>query len=186
MTQYAGQFLISMPALHDRYFGRSVVYLCEHDEQGAMGFVINKTIDEFNMQELYAQLDIPLDEMIVSEDVNLLQGGPVQEDRGFVIHPANEVWRSSIEYTPGIAVTTSIDILEAIGQGQGPHTGLLCLGYAAWQPGQLEDEIKQNMWLTTDIEHDIIFEVACSRRWQRAAETLGINVETIVNVAGHA
>lgn len=186
MTNYSGQFLISMPALNDQFFGRSVVYVCEHNEKGAMGFVINKLIDEFDIQELYTQLNIPLDEHLVSPEIALVQGGPVQQDRGFVIHPADEVWRSTIEYTPGIAVTTSIDILEAIGRGEGPERALLCLGYAGWGEGQLDDEIKQNMWLTSDIANDIFFKVPFGKRWQRAAESFGVNVETIVNVAGHA
>lgn len=184
MESLVGQFLISMPALQDGLFARSLVYLCQHDDRGAVGFIINKPMKKISIQTVLEQLGIEAS----GAELNtvLLSGGPVQPERGFVIHPANQVWRSTFEPSPGIAVTTSLDILEAIGRGEGPNQTLLALGYAGWEPGQLEDEIKANAWLTCDFDKRLLFETEFEDRWRLAAGSFGFNFETMVTEAGHA
>lgn len=181
----AGKFLISMPALQDGIFARSVVYLCQHDDTGAVGFVINKPVERAFTGQILKQLKLEQTDDLGSK-VTLLKGGPVQLERGFVIHPANKLWRATFEPNTGVAVTTSLDILESISCGEGPNKALLVLGYAGWEAGQLENEIKANAWLTADFNHDILFNTSLDKRWKQAANVFGFDLETMVMDAGHA
>jgi putative transcriptional regulator len=185
MNTVTGQFLISMPAVKDDMFERAVVYVCQHDDRGALGFIINKPIIDVYFDDVFTQLEIPTTDTAASNLV-LLDGGPVQQERGFVIHPESNEWHSTFKPNPGISVTTSVDILEAIACGEGPEKLLVALGYAGWDAGQLEDEIKSNLWLTTDMNSDVLFNIPFAKRWQRAANVFGVDINTMVQEAGHA
>lgn len=175
-------FLIAMPGLGDPNFHHTVTYLFQHDETGAIGLVINRPA-EIQLGDIFAQLDIP----IAAEFDNIIHiGGPVQQDRGFVIHPPEGEWQSSLQVSDQLCVTTSKDILEAIAQGKGPKQNLVALGYAGWGPGQLENEMAQNAWLSGPSDADIIFQTPVEKRWHQAAALLGVDANLISDQAGHA
>lgn len=177
-------FLIAMPTLQDPNFVRSVTYICAHGDDGAMGIVVNRPL-EFGLGEVLAQMELTgVDEHIAGQPVYL--GGPVQTDRGFVIHRPATTWNSTIEITPEVAVSTSRDILAAIAEGTGPRDVIVALGYAGWGPGQLEQEMADNAWLSGPADLDIIFATPPAERWQRAAHLIGIDVKSISHQVGHA
>lgn len=190
-----GHFLIAMPALTDPYFSKSVTFICTHNEDGAMGVVINRPTD-ITYDTLFEKINIELhDSSLALEPV--LYGGPVQPDRGFVLHPAafknlqNSDWDSSITIAENTALTTSKDILEAVALGTGPEKMLLTLGYAGWTPGQLEHEIAQNAWLSVqpkDVStlHKILYETEYEEKLNATMALLGINFGMLSDVAGHA
>jgi putative transcriptional regulator len=177
-------FLIAMPTLADPNFSRTVTYICAHNDEGAMGIVINRPL-ELALGEVLSQMDLKS----TIPDVNRLPvylGGPVHTDRGFVIHrPASE-WNSTIAISADVAVSTSRDILEAISHGSGPRDTLIALGYAGWAAGQLEHEMAQNAWLSGPADIEIIFNIPAARRWQRAADLIGIDLSAISHDVGHA
>lgn len=180
----ANQFLIAMPALDDSYFGRTVIYLCEHDDEGAMGLVVNRTTD--------LSIEQVLEEMNLKEGLNtaieqkVLSGGPVQTDRGFILHNGEKQWSSSLQLSEQIIITTSKDILTNLDTPAGPEKYLMALGYAGWSAGQLEQEILDNTWLTVDADPSIIFDTPADQRWEKAVQMLGINIEQLTHFAGHA
>lgn len=178
-------FLIAMPSLTDKYFNRSVTYILEHGEQGAMGIVINQP-SNMTFRELLGQVDekAPVSDSI-SEKI-VLCGGPVQADRGFVIHESSGEWNSSTRITEDIVVTTSKDILLAIGKENGPQNNILTLGYAGWEAGQLEQEIQENSWLTIPASKDILFDTPIHKRWETAVNKLGIDIWQLTQQAGSA
>jgi len=180
----AGNLLIAMPAMPDPNFNRTVTYICEHSEKGALGLVINRPLD-MELSEVFEQLDLDVSRPALSRRP-VLQGGPVQLERGFVLHRSDVKWDSTMEVTNSVFVTTSRDILTAMAAGRGPDTALVALGYAGWGPGQLEDEIAANAWLSVPAEPEIIFETPFEERWQRAAGLLGVDLMTISGDAGHA
>jgi|TARA_B100000745_G_scaffold297824_1_gene245348 putative transcriptional regulator len=175
-------FLIAMPSLEDTFFGRSVTLMCEHSNEGAMGIVINQPVD-VKHKALFDQLD--LDAPSTPTAFPIVAGGPVQQDRGFVIHRPGGQWRSSIILGDRIAITTSLDILEAISKGYGPTEALIALGYAGWDSGQLEQEISDNSWLNTPVSTEIIFDTPFDERWQHATEMLGIDIHQLTGDCGH-
>lgn len=183
-TSLKNHFLIAMPSLNDTFFYHSVVYLCEHDEQGAMGLIINRptqiTVDELlnhvNIETFATQ----------NKETPILFGGPVHKSQGMVLHDSDEVWDSSIQITESLYLTTSTDILKEIGQGTGPQNMLIALGYAGWDAGQLEQEIIENSWLTVESNHTIIFNTPANQRWQAAAALLGVDITLLSSTAGHA
>ena len=178
-------FLIAMPGLQDPNFARTVTYVCEHTDQGAMGIVINRPLD-VTLGELLTQLDIPTLHAGVRE-TPVYQGGPVQTDRGFVIHTAGPVFDSTLTVTPDISVTTSRDVLEAIASGEGPEQTLIALGYAGWGGGQLEQEMSANAWLNGPASNDILFRLPPSARWMAAAQLLGVvDLNLLSGEVGHA
>ncbi len=183
-TSLTNHFLIAMPGLKDPNFARTVTYVCEHTEHGAMGIVINRPMD-IRLGEVLDQLDI---EPAVSgvAGVRVYLGGPVQTDRGFVIHSGPLEYDSTLAITPDIRVTTSRDVLEAIAQGQGPAHTLIALGYAGWGSGQLEEELSANAWLSGPADGDIIFSRSPGERWLAAAQLLGIDLNLLSGDAGHA
>ncbi len=186
-------FLIAMPGLEDEVFSRSVVYLCEHNERGALGLVINKPSD-INLQNLFDKVELPLGRDDLSH-TPVFQGGPVQTERGFVLHDAilpvtgpaqASVYLSTLAIPGGLEMTTSRDVLEAMSTGAGPRRVLVSLGYAAWGRGQLESELAENSWLTVDADAAVIFDTPVEQRYDRALELLGVNFWSLSPVAGHA
>lgn len=177
-------FLIAMPAMTDPYFAKSLTYVCEHSEQGALGVVINKPI-EMTLKMLFDQIGIELEaEEHAGELVHF--GGPVQMDRGFVLHQPVGEWMSTLAVNESVALTTSKDILEAVGRGQGPYKLLVSLGYAGWEAGQLEQELAQNAWLTVPASAAIIFELPWEQRLPAAMKLLGVDLASLADGAGHA
>jgi putative transcriptional regulator len=177
-------FLIAMPNMADPYFARSLTYICEHNDQGALGLVVNRPID-MTMQSLFERLSLDLKNAEFA-DAPVYFGGPVQTDRGFVLHaPAGE-WQSTLRVGEAIGLTTSKDILEAVGRGEGPRRVLVTLGYAGWSPGQLEHELSQNAWLTVQAADGIIFETPAEERLPAAMELLGVDFARLQDEAGHA
>ncbi|AJJ61865.1 YqgE/AlgH family protein [Yersinia aldovae] len=181
-------FLIAMPSLQDPQFKRSVVYICEHNDEGAMGLVINKPLEQFTVETVLKKLNItptPRDPSI-RLDKPVLAGGPLAEDRGFILHSPREGFGSSIPISPETMITTSKDVLETFGTSEQPKNLLVALGYAGWQQGQLEQELLDNAWLTTEADTNILFNTPIAERWQAAANKLGINIFNIAPQAGHA
>jgi len=178
------QMLIAMPAMADPNFSRSVTLMCQHNEEGAIGITINRQSD-FTLGELLFQLNIPCDSQEISSMI-VLEGGPVSPERGFVLHTPFEGFDSSIQINDDIMVTTSRDVLAVIAAGKGPQHFLVALGYAGWGDGQLESEMRQNAWLSVPADKCILFESAPQNRWERAVSTLGININDLHGVGGHA
>jgi putative transcriptional regulator len=186
-------FLIAMPGLSDESFSRSVVYLCEHSERGALGLVINKPSD-MTLKSLFDKVDLPLRREDLSQ-VPVFQGGPVHTERGFVLHeplkPENDtsnesVYASTMTIPGGLEMTTSRDVLEALSTGAGPRRVLVSLGYAAWGQGQLESEIAENSWLTVQADPLVIFDTPIEQRYDRALSLLGLQSWMLSPDAGHA
>jgi putative transcriptional regulator len=178
------QMLIAMPAMADPNFERSVTLLCQHNEEGAIGITINRK-SNFTLGELFFQLSIPCENQEISSMI-VLEGGPVSPDHGFVLHTPSEGFDSSIQINDEIMVTTSRDVLSAIAAGKGPQQFLVALGYAGWGDGQLESEMRQNAWLSVPADKDILFESALPNRWKKAVGKLGININDLHGVGGHA
>ncbi|QVL47809.1 MAG: YqgE/AlgH family protein [Thiocapsa sp.] len=183
-TSLTNHFLIAMPGLQDPNFSRTVTYVCEHTDQGAMGIVINRPLD-VRLGELLDQLEI-VALRPSAEQIPVYQGGPVQTDRGFVLHTSGPTYDSTLSITSDISVTTSRDVLEAIASGEGPEQTLVALGYAGWGSGQLEQEMSANAWLSGPASQEIIFRMDPSARWLAAAQLLGVDLNLLSGEAGHA
>jgi putative transcriptional regulator len=183
-TLLTNHFLIAMPGLQDPNFSRTVTYICEHSDQGAMGIVINRPM-EIQLGEVLAQLEIDPEVSNVS-NAPVYLGGPVQTDRGFVIHDGHFNFDSTLKISDQIQVTTSRDVLEAIAKGRGPANRLIALGYAGWSGGQLEQEMIANAWLSGPASAQVLFSTPSSQRWQSAAQLLGVDLNLISGQAGHA
>ncbi|MEZ0231956.1 MAG: YqgE/AlgH family protein [Methylophilaceae bacterium] len=183
-VNFTGHFLIAMPAMTDPYFAKSVTYICEHNADGAMGIVINRPI-EMTHDALFGQINLKLnDNPIANQPVHF--GGPVQIDRGFVLHqPAGE-WQSTIAIAGDIALTTSKDILEAVANGSGPEKILITLGYAGWAAGQIEKEMAANAWLSVQAEDSVIFDLPSAEKLTAAMGLLGLDFASLSEEAGHA
>lgn len=184
-TSLARQLLVAMPQLADPGFEQSVTYIIDHSEEGAMGLTLNRptslTLAEI-LQDIGISQDGPL-----SGRHQVLSGGPVQQEAGFILHPpCAQEWDASEELEAGLWLTTSMDVLEAIARGEGPEQSLIILGYAGWDAGQLEQELADNAWLTTPASLELIFEVPFAQRWQAAARQLGVDMSLISTQAGRA
>ncbi len=183
-------FLIAMPGLSDTLFGRSVVFMCEHSERGALGLIINKPSD-ICLPRLFEKIDLPMGRDDLQE-APVFHGGPVQTERGFVLHealPAGEgesVYASTLSIPGGLEMTTSKDVLEAMSSGAGPRKVLVTLGYASWAQGQLESEITENSWLTVAADPALIFDAPVNERYERAMSLLGLQPWMLAPDAGHA
>lgn len=175
-------FLIAMPGMSDSAFAHTVTYVCEHSEKGAMGIVINHTMPLF-LRDIFGQMDL-VDRGDLGNGL-VYSGGPVQIERGFVLHRNDTEWQSTLKISPEISLTASRDIIEAIADGTGPKDFLIALGYAGWGEGQLEAEIAANSWLTVPADTGIIFNTPHEQRWTAAAQPLGIDLNLISSVAGH-
>jgi len=179
-----GHFLIAMPAMADPYFAKALAYICEHNEQGAMGIVINRPID-MSMNDLFEQVSLEVQDETLGKSP-VFFGGPVHVDRGFVLHQPVGQWQSSLVISGSTALTTSKDILEASANGQGPEKMLVTLGYAGWAAGQLEDELAHNAWLTVAAEDAVIFDMPSEVKLAAAMNLLGIDFASLSEGAGHA
>jgi len=177
-------FLIAMPNMVDPNFAKTLTFICEHNEQGALGVVVNRPID-MTLGSLFERLDLQLEIPGLAE-APVYFGGPVQTDRGFVLHMPVGGWSSTLPVRDGVGLTTSKDILEAAAAGTGPKKMMLALGYAGWAAGQLEQELAQNAWLTVEAKSAILFDLAPDERLPAAMELLGINFATLSDEAGHA
>jgi putative transcriptional regulator len=184
------QFLIAMPGMGDGTFAGSVVYLCEHSEKGALGLVINKPID-IKLKNLFEKVELSLEREDLA-DAPVYFGGPVQTERGFVLHErlggedGASHYNSSLQIEGGLEMTTSKDVLEALSNGAGPKKVLVTLGYSGWGAGQLEDEISRNGWINVSAERDIIFDTPVEQRYEKALSLLGIDPRMLSQEAGHA
>lgn len=177
-------FLIAMPAMDDPYFSRSLIYIAEHNDQGALGLIVNRPID-LNLAALFEKIDVPLEAPEVGK-LPVLFGGPVQTDRGFVLHRPVGNWQSTLAVTAEVGLTSSRDILQALGQEGEPSEILVTLGYSGWGAGQLEHELAQNAWLTVPANPHILFELPFEERLPSAMEALGVDFASLSGMAGHA
>lgn len=179
-----GQLLIAMPGLRDPDFDHAVTLICQHNEDGALGLVINRP-SEYRLHDLLRHMDLSsADEPLAQQTV--LTGGPLQRERGFVLHPTGGHWASSYAIDGQLSLTSSRDILEAIAGGQGPARILIALGYAGWEPNQLERELRDNAWLTVNADHELLFEVPLEQRWSAAAARMGVDAQRLSHYAGNA
>ena len=187
-----GQFLLAMPGMTDQRFARSVVYICAHSSEGAMGLIINQPARKITFPDLLEQLELfKPDELIrladPAEKMQVLKGGPVETGRGFVLHSSDFfIDNSTLTIDDAVSMTATVDILRAIARGQGPQQAVLALGYAGWSPGQLETEIQQNGWLHVPADPSLLFDRDVETKWGRAMRMLGIDPAMLSGQAGHA
>ncbi len=187
-----GQMLIAMPVMEDERFQRSVIYVCAHTAEGAMGIIVNHPAGSIDFPGLLMQLDIikKSDRIMLPEDaeaMKVLKGGPVETARGFVLHSSDFfIQDSTLTIDDDISLTATLDILKAIAQGNGPKRAILALGYAGWAPGQLEDEIQHNGWLHCPADPDLVFGKDIEGKYERALKKIGIDLAMLSNEAGHA
>jgi putative transcriptional regulator len=180
----ANQVLIALPALADPNFSRSVTLICQHDADGAMGVVVNRP-SEYTLDEVFRQMGIErADEAMASRQV--VAGGPVHPERGFVLHDGAHGWDSSLAIVEGLYVTTSRDVLEALARGEGPGSSMVALGCAGWGAGQLEQELLEDSWLTAPVDPELLFSLPLEARWQAAAGRLGVDMSLMTGYSGHA
>jgi putative transcriptional regulator len=177
-------FLIAMPSMADTVFAKTITYVCEHNEQGALGLVINRPTD-LTLVSLLKQLGISsVDDS--PEEMPVLFGGPVQIDCGFVLHHPVGKWQSTLAVNDEVGLTTSLDILQAIANSEGPKQALVALGYSGWAPGQIEQELAQNAWLTVPASSSVLFDLSSEKKLPAALKLLGINFSNLSNEVGHA
>lgn len=183
-SNFSNHFLIAMPGMTDPNFAHSLTYVCEHNDDGALGIVVNKPT-EMTLSALFQQIEVPLtDALLAKRPVHF--GGPVQVDRGFVLHRPLGNWQSTLACSDDVGLTTSKDVLEAVARGHGPREVLVSLGYAGWSAGQLEQEIAQNAWLTVEANPDLLFDVPPEERLPAAMQLLGIDFSRLSDDVGHA
>ncbi|MEQ8394249.1 YqgE/AlgH family protein [Thalassobaculum sp.] len=181
-----GQILIAMPSMSDPRFARSVIFLCAHNAEGAMGLVLNRLLDSITFKDLLEELKVE-EEPLAEESAPAIHfGGPVETGRGFVLHSVDYVGPDSMPLSGTFALTATVDILKAIAAGNGPQRHLLALGYAGWGPGQLDGELQENAWLSVDADPELVFSVDLTEKWDRALAKLGIDVSLLSSDAGHA
>ena len=183
-THLTNQLLVAMPWFSDPNFEQSVTLICEHSHKGALGIVLNKPLP-MKLAEVLAQMRLTPDTEAIGER-SVLRGGPVHQDRGFVLHRPGGAWDSTHRISDSIQVTTSRDVLAAIARGEGPANAFIALGYAGWEPGQLEREIKENAWLTLPMDEQLLFDLPYEDRWLAAWRRLGVDVGQVSLVPGHA
>ncbi len=179
-----GQLLIAMPSMGDERFQRSVIYMCAHSEQGAMGLIVNQIADQVNFRELLQQLQIEVPEL--RREINVHNGGPVETGRGFVLHTTDYSQESTLMVDDAFGLTATADILKSITSGEGPRESMLALGYAGWAPGQLDTEIQANGWLHVDSDVELVFDDDLEGKWARSIKKMGIDPSFLSLDAGHA
>ena len=180
----AGQLLIAMPGMKDPRFEKTVIYMCAHNSDGAMGLVVNRALESLTFPDMLEQLEIaPLD---TSGQINVHFGGPVESGRGFVLHSSDYLQEATMMVDNDVALTATVDILKAIADGDGPRQSLLALGYSGWGPGQLDSEIKSNGWLHVAADSDLVFGTNLENKWELAMSKLGIDPRMLSDDAGHA
>jgi putative transcriptional regulator len=183
-TYLAGQLLVAMPGMQDSRFAKTVIYICAHNGEGAMGLVINRVFDALTLPDLLEQLGIEASSPIETNCVYF--GGPVETGRGFVLHTPDYIRDGTLMVTNGVALTATVDILRSIAAGDGPRRHLLALGYAGWGAGQLDSEIRANGWLNVAADDDLIFDRDLDGKWDRAMAKIGIDPRMLSDLAGHA
>ncbi|MDH4459495.1 MAG: YqgE/AlgH family protein [Nevskia sp.] len=179
----SNQFLVAMPGLEDENFRHSVTLLCEHSEKGALGLVVNRPTD-LRLSDMLDQIGV--DHEAMPSDPIVFWGGPVQQERGFVVHTAPGGWDSTLRVDENLYITTSRDVLGAIGRGEGPSAYMVLLGYAGWGEGQLESEILNNSWLNAPVEPHVLFDTPAAERWIAATRLIGVDISHLASRAGHA
>ena len=179
-----GQLLVAMPGMPDPRFAKSVVYICAHNGDGAMGLVINQPLIDLTFPDLLDQLN--LKQTDPGAQISIQFGGPVEQGRGFVLHSPDYLHESTLVVDGDVALTGTVDILQAIADGSGPKARILALGYAGWGPGQLDHEILENGWLTVEADPSLVFETGLEQKWQSALTKLGIDLSLLSEEAGHA
>ncbi len=186
IISFKNQLLIAMPTLKDPNFFHGVTLVCQHNNEGALGLVVNHPI-HMNLGDILEQMDIPVDNKKIAE-TPIFAGGPVQQERGFVLHhtSTDDFWESSLPVSDTLSLTTSRDILRAIAQGDGPEKFLIALGYAGWGEDQLEMEMKANAWLSTQYDESVVFDTPINDRWNVAAHKMGLDINLLSSQAGHA
>lgn len=185
MQSLKHHFLLAMPHMEEANFAGSLVYLCDHDDNGCMGVITNRPLD-ITLDALFEQLSLG-GETSLHRNAPVYYGGPMHKDRGFILHRGNsDEWDSSIQVTDDVALTTSMDILQALANNTGPERYLVCLGCAGWDVGQLEEELKENAWLTVDADASVLFETPPAERLSAAAGILGVDLNLMTRDAGHA
>jgi len=180
----AGQLLVAMPQMADSRFERSVIYMCAHSKDGALGLVVNRPFKKITFPALLDQLDI--ERAPDARAIRVLAGGPVEEGRGFVLHSDDYVRDDTLKVEGGFALTATIEILKALAKGEGPSRSLLALGYSGWGPGQLEREITENGWLNVPADDSIVFDAMLDTKWERALAKLRLTPSSLSGTAGHA
>jgi putative transcriptional regulator len=185
MKSLQNYLLIASPSMDDPYFARTVTYICEHNEHGAMGLVINQPVGMY-LKELVAQVDDKAEVIDEKAEDIILAGGPVSQDRGFILHTSQPGWTSSLTMTPEVMVTTSKDIISSLGNNDAPEKSLIMLGYAGWTAGQLEEEIQTSSWLMVEADTEILFDTPIHKKWETAVQRLGIDVWQLGPDIGHA
>ncbi len=183
-TSLTGQLLVAMPGMPDPRFAKTVIYVCSHSEEGAMGLVVNRLVQSLSFPELMKQLGI--DARTPENQIRVHLGGPVDEERGFVLHSPDYMKESTVVIGAHFALTATIDILRDIAIGTGPRNSMLALGYAGWGPGQLDQELMENGWLNVPAKSEIVFDNHLESKWERALGQLGIDPRLLVDDAGHA
>ncbi|WP_058834071.1 YqgE/AlgH family protein [Luteimonas abyssi] len=183
-TPLASQLLIALPALADPNFAKSVALICQHDDDGAMGVLVNR-VSEYTLGDVFEQMGIDGGEAMLRAQP-VLAGGPVHPERGFVVHDGDHGWDSSLRIADDLYVTTSRDVLEAMARGEGPARALVALGCAGWGAGQLEHELTENTWLTAPADAELLFALPLDARWEAAAGRIGVDLLRVADYAGHA
>ncbi|GJL82280.1 MAG: UPF0301 protein [marine bacterium B5-7] len=183
-TALANHLLIAMPSMRDPNFERTVTLLCQHDENGSLGLVINRRIDEFSLADVLEHLDLKPETAEAANPV--FSGGPVHPELGMVLHNDQHQWESTMRISESLGLTTSLDIMQAISRGEGPARSMMVLGYAGWGSGQLEHELQENAWLCAPVNSQIVFDTPVDERWSAAAALLGVDLMTLSTDAGHA
>ena len=178
-----GQVIVSMPSLQDERFYKTVIYICAHSSEGSMGIIINKKIDYDLFPSLLEQLGI---DKSINNKLFLRYGGPVESGRGFVLHSDDIVRKETLNISKGVALTSTSEFFEDLVKGKGPKNSILALGYAGWQPGQLENEIIQNSWMSLSVETNFLFDEALSKKWSEAYKLLGVNPLNLSSESGRA
>lgn len=181
---FVGQVLLAMPAMSDPRFERAVIYMCAHNDDGAMGIVINKPFDSINFRELLGELDIPT--TAAAENIPVHFGGPVENQRGFVLHSKEYSQSETLLVDDRVGLTATVRVLRDLASGDGPERSILALGYAGWGPGQLESEIQQNAWLTVPAREEFLFEIANDEKWERAFNSIGVDLSVLSGSSGRA
>lgn len=181
---FEGQMLLAMPAMTDPRFERAVIYMCAHNDEGAMGLVINRTLDSIDFRELLGQLEIPVVDS--TRDIPVHFGGPVEDQRGFVLHSGEYRHAETLMVTEDVGLTATLDILRALAQGEGPERSILALGYAGWGAGQLDSEIQDNAWLSVPYDEGLMFEVSDGDKWERAFNSIGVDLSVLSGASGRA
>jgi putative transcriptional regulator len=183
-TPLASQLLIALPALDDPNFARGVALICQHDDDGAMGVIINRA-SEYTLGDVLSQMNLDTQDETLRQQV-VLSGGPVHPERGFVLHDDARGWDSRLEVADGLYLTTSRDILEAMARGDGPAHAVVALGCAGWGAGQLEFELGENSWLTAPADAELVFSLPLEQRWQAAGSRIGVDMTRLTDYSGHA